>query len=135
MKTVNEVREEITAIASKYGQLHEENCGENNEDGSDDGCDCAMSELVNEIAEWHIKERRSLLENTEMDIVKNRVALCEGRLVNCATVKIEDVKGVFKELKCSHKKFDKDGFCIECGLNSRFIDKTGYFSEEVCNGK
>jgi len=41
----------INEIAGEYGQLHEEGCALNREGGSDDGCDCAVKEMVKEIVE------------------------------------------------------------------------------------
>lgn len=44
-----EIREEIDKITDDYGQLHEKDCDLNNEDGSFDGCTCAMKSLSNEV--------------------------------------------------------------------------------------
>ena len=42
-------REEIERITDEYGKLHEMSCSLNFEDGSDNGCDCDMKSLVNEL--------------------------------------------------------------------------------------
>ena len=42
--------EEFEKITDEYGQLHEENCDLYTEDGSYDGCNCAMRNLVGELA-------------------------------------------------------------------------------------
>jgi hypothetical protein len=40
----------LEKITDEYGTLHDESCDDNSENGSYDGCDCAMSEMVKEIA-------------------------------------------------------------------------------------
>jgi hypothetical protein len=44
-----DIQEDIEKITDDYGQLHEQNCSLNNEEGSDDGCDCAVKEMVKEV--------------------------------------------------------------------------------------
>ncbi len=49
MKTEQHPTEvEIQKIYEDYGQLHEEYCEINREDGSDDGCNCAVKTMVEE---------------------------------------------------------------------------------------
>lgn len=45
--------DQLNGISDEYGQLHEEQCDLNSEDGSDDGCTCAMSGLVSEVLAAH----------------------------------------------------------------------------------
>jgi len=45
--------DQLDSIAAEYGQLHEAQCDLNSEDGSDDGCTCAMSGLVSEVFAAH----------------------------------------------------------------------------------
>jgi len=47
MKTIKEKIEEIT---DEYGALHEPDCDLNSENGSYDGCDCAMKGMIAEVA-------------------------------------------------------------------------------------
>lgn len=49
LKNLNIDIEEIEKITDEYGQLHETDCDLNSEDGSFDGCTCAMKSLSNEV--------------------------------------------------------------------------------------
>lgn len=42
-------KEKLKKIYEEYGQLHEEYCAINDEGGSDDGCTCAVKNMVSEI--------------------------------------------------------------------------------------
>jgi antitoxin component HigA of HigAB toxin-antitoxin module len=48
----------ITKITDEYGQLHEEECELNSEDGSYDGCTCAMKELGKDLTNLLESKRR-----------------------------------------------------------------------------
>ncbi len=43
------MKENIEKITDEYGQLHEEDCELNQEDGSDDGCTCAVKNMTEDI--------------------------------------------------------------------------------------
>jgi len=45
------LKEEIEAITDDYGQLHEDECDLHNEDGTEDGCTCAVKGMTREIVE------------------------------------------------------------------------------------
>ena len=49
MVVKNDMKEKIQEIYEEYGQLHEEECELNDEDGSFDGCTCAVKVMVEEI--------------------------------------------------------------------------------------
>lgn len=68
----------LEKIAGDYGQLHEEQCDLNAEDGSVDGCDCAMSGLVSEVFAAHqaavdqrVAEARINAERDMLEAQKN----------------------------------------------------------------
>ena len=42
------MKEKVKKITDEYGQLHYK-CSLNTEGGSDDGCDCAVKEMVKEV--------------------------------------------------------------------------------------
>ncbi len=48
MKTL---KERITDITDDYGSMHEYDCDLNREDGSDDGCECLVKSMVDEVVE------------------------------------------------------------------------------------
>lgn len=57
MKTLNQliekdsIKDKIEKIYEDYGQIHEEKCELNFEDGSYDGCTCAVKDMVKELIE------------------------------------------------------------------------------------
>lgn len=47
--------EKIEKITDDYGQLHTDDCPLNYEDGSDNGCECAVKSMTKEIVETVIE--------------------------------------------------------------------------------
>lgn len=61
---------ELEKITDEYGQLHEEKCDLNNEDGSFDGCDCAMKSLVKEVSDYFLDCRFKALDEQRKEFKK-----------------------------------------------------------------
>ena len=57
--------DKVQKITDDYGQLHEEGCDLNSEDGSFDGCDCAMKSLSEEVAALLTQQRDELKEKCD----------------------------------------------------------------------
>ena len=52
---MNEFSKELAKIYEDYGQIHEEYCELNAEDGCDDGCTCAVKSMVKKTVEYIVE--------------------------------------------------------------------------------
>ena len=67
--------EKVQKITDEYGQLHEEGCDLNSEDGSFDGCDCVMKALSEEVAELltqQLTELRGKIEGMKIETTETK---------------------------------------------------------------
>ena len=64
------MKETIEKITDEYGQLHEDECELNDENGSFDGCTCAIKDMVEEINAVWKEKLKSLVprEKTEGEL-------------------------------------------------------------------
>ena len=60
------LKEQIEKITEDYGQLHEEGCDLNDENGSDYGCTCAVKAMVSNVSE-------AIIEYLSHDICDNKI--------------------------------------------------------------